>query len=117
MSLLFREQYLIADDVQRDRFQHVADTGPCDTFTRVDDEQGIMRRALDQCLVHVEELVFLPFEVGAGVRAFVDITVERPVFMYHENGLRLAFDLRFEAFAAGIVDIGGFAEYVCHNVW
>ncbi len=37
--------------------------------------------------------------------------------MHHEYRLCFAFNFELEAFAAGVFDVTGFAENVCHNVW
>jgi len=80
-----------------------------------------MGSALDQRLVQIEELILLPLEVGTGMRTPIVISVEQAVLVYHEDRPGFAPDLDLEALAAGIFDIGGFAEgvfigYGCHGV-
>jgi len=75
-----------------------------------------MRCTLDQFFIEIEELVLLPFETGAGMRALVEISKEFAIFMYHENRLGFTFYFNLETLTAGVFDIAGSAEYVCHNV-
>ena len=72
---------------------------------------------LDERFVQIQKLVFLPFQCGTRMWASIVISVKRAIFMYHEYRLHLAFDFELEAFAAGVFDVAGFAENVCHNVW
>ena len=69
-----------------------------------------MGSTLDQRLVQIEKLVFLPLEVDAGMRTLVVIRVELTVFMHHEDRLGFACDIDLEALAAGIFDIGDFTQ-------
>lgn len=76
-----------------------------------------MGSTLYEGFVEIKELVFLPFQCGAGMRAFIVISEKFTVFMYHEYRLYLTFDFKLETFTAGVFDVTGFAENVCHNVW
>ena len=69
-----------------------------------------MGSALDQGLVEIEELVLLPLEVDAGMRALVVIGVELSVLVYHEDRLGFTSDFDLEALAAGVFDIGDFTQ-------
>ena len=75
-----------------------------------------MRGALNKSFVYIKELIFLPFKTGSSVRAFVVICKKAAVFMYNKNRLGFTFNFNLEAFAAGVFDIRGFAEDVCHDV-
>ena len=75
-----------------------------------------MGGTLDERFIKIEELIFLPFEAGAGMRAFIVIGKKFAIFMYHEDGLGFAFDLDLKTFTAGVFDFAGFAENVGHNV-
>jgi hypothetical protein len=103
--------YLVANYLQRYCLQRVTSAGPGDTLARIDGEQGIMSGALYQFFVHIEELVFLPFQVGAGMWAFIVIGIELAIFVHDEDRVRLAFDLRFKTFTAGVFYIGCSAEH------
>ena len=72
---------------------------------------------LDQLVIHVQELVFLPFQICTGMRALVEVGEKFTVLMNHKNRLGFAFDFDLETFAAGVIDISSFAENVCHDVW
>jgi len=76
-----------------------------------------MGGTLDQFFIQIEELVFLPFQVGTGMRAFIVVCEEFTIFMDEENRPGLAFDFDLETFAAGVFDIGGFADNMGHDVW
>ena len=108
---------LVTLDGDCDGLQPVARTGPGNTLTGVDHKQRVVCCALDQRFVQIKKLVFLPFQVGAGMWAIIVISKELAVFMYHKNRLCFSVDFDFETFAAGVFDITGFAENVCHDVW
>jgi len=76
-----------------------------------------MGRALNQRLVQIKKLVFLPFQAGSGVRAAVVISKKLTVLVHHKNRRCFALDFDIKAFAAGVFDITGFAENVAHDVW
>ncbi len=103
-------------DGKRYRLQWITIAGAGDAFARIDDKQRIMCCALNQRFIQIEKLVLLPFETGTGMRAFIVIRKKFTVFVHHKDGASFAFDFEFETFAAGVFDIGGFAEYVRHNV-
>ena len=86
------------------------------TFTGIDHEQGIMCSALDQLPVQVKKLVRLPVQVGTGMRALIVIGEEFTIFMYDKNRPGLMADFHLKTLAAGVFNIGRFAEYMCHNV-
>ena len=71
-------------DTQFDRCQAFTDTGAGYTVTTVDLEQCIMGRALDEAVIHIKELVFLPFKIDAGMRAAVDVGIESTVLVYNK---------------------------------
>jgi hypothetical protein len=101
---------LVIDDLQWDSLQAITGTGAGYAFAGFDEEQCIMGRTLDQFLVDIEKLVFLPFETGTRMRALVVISEELGILVNHKNGPGFTFDLEFETLAAGVFDIGGFAE-------
>jgi len=70
---------------QFDYLQAITDTGPCNTSAVVDFKQGIMRRALDIHVIHVEKLVILPFQVDASMRATVYIGTESTILVHDEE--------------------------------
>ena len=88
--------YLAVFDHQPDRLQVITDTGAGNAVAGIDFKQGVMRRALDKHVVHVEKLVLLPVQIDAGVRAAVYIGSKAPVLVYHEQWDFLAsvFDLK-----------------------
>ena len=61
-----------------------------------------MGRALDEHVVHVEKLVFLPFKIDACMWAAVDIGAEVAVLVDNEQGYRLAPLFEFEGFCPGV---------------
>ena len=93
------------------RLQTVANARTCDTGTRIDFEQGVMRGALNEGAVHVEKLVFLPFEVDAGMRATVDIAREITVLVHDKQGKLFTSLLDFKRFRSGISDFFGRAKW------
>ncbi len=107
---------IISIDDDRYNLQYIADTGACNALTGVDHEQGVVSGALYEFFVQVEELVFLPFQAGAGMRTFIVISKKLAILVYHEDGLGFTLDLNLETFTAGVFDIAGFAENVGHNV-
>ena len=76
-----------------------------------------MGGALYQCIVHIQKLVFLPFQAGSGMRALIKVGVKFTIFMYDKNSLHFTMDLDLEALAAGVFYVGSFTKNVCHNVW
>jgi len=76
-----------------------------------------MRCTLDQCFVQIKKLIFLPFEVGASMRALIEVGKELAIFMYYKNRLCFTSDLDLKTPASRIFDISGFTEDVCHGVW
>jgi len=91
--------------------------GASDAFAVIDVEQGVVRGALDQGIVQIEEFILLPFETGTGMRTLIVIGKKITVFMHHEDVTSFTFYFDLETFTAGVFDIGGFAENVCHDVW
>lgn len=75
-----------------------------------------MGGTLNKGFIQVQELVFLPFETGAGMRALIVKGKKLTVLMHDKNGLGFSLDFNLETFTARVFDIGGFAENVCHNV-
>ena len=75
-----------------------------------------MSGALDQLFVHIEELVFLPLQVGTGMWALVVIGMELAIFFNDEDRMRLVLDLCFKAFTSRIVYVGCFAEHDYRSV-
>lgn len=75
-----------------------------------------MRCTLNQSPVHIKKLVLLPFQTGACVWALIEISKELAVFMHDENRPVFMTDFYLETFAAGVFNIGCFAENICHNV-
>lgn len=108
---------IISIDLDGDCLQQLTDTGAGDALARIDHEQSIMGGTLDEFLVEIEKLVFLPFEIGAGMRTLIVIGKKLAILLYHEDRLVFAVDLDLETFTAGVFDITGFAENVGHNVW
>ncbi len=111
------EMDFIALDADAQRAELVTGTGAGDAFAGVDQKPGIVGRALDQCLVQVKKLVFLPLQAGTGVRAIVVISKKLAVLVYDKDRLCFALDFDIKTFAAGVFDIAGFAEKVAHDVW
>lgn len=72
--------------------------------------------ALNQLFIKIQELIFLPLKIDAGMRALIMISKEFSIFMCHKDGMCFAFDFDFETFAAGVFDVCGFAEKLCHDV-
>lgn len=75
-----------------------------------------MGSTLNECFIKIQKLVFLPFQRGTGMRAFIVVSEKCAIFMHHEYRLHLAFDLELKAFAARVFDISSFAENVGHDV-
>ena len=75
-----------------------------------------MSGTLYEFFIQVEELVFLPFQTGAGMRAFIVIGKKLAILVHYEDGLGFMVDLDLETFTAGVFDIAGFTENVGHNV-
>jgi len=75
-----------------------------------------MGGALNEFFIQIQKLIFLPFEAGAGMWAFIVIGKKLAILVHDEDGLGFTVDLNLETFTAGIVDIAGFAENVGHNV-
>ena len=71
-----------------------------------------MSSALDQRVIQVQKLVFLPFQVGTCVRTLVVIGKKSSVFVDHKDRPGFAIDLDLEALAAGVLYVGSFAENV-----
>ena len=63
----------------------ITDTGPCNTSAVVDFKQGFMRRALDIHVIHVEKLVFQPFQVDTGVWATVYVSTVSTILVHDEE--------------------------------
>ena len=75
-----------------------------------------MYRTLYEFIIQIQELIFLPLERGTGMWAAIVISEKFAIFMDHENRLRFALYFELKTFTAGVFDISGFAENVCHNV-
>ena len=116
MALYIEDDTAVFDD-QWNCLQGVTCAGPGDAFPRIDNEQCAMRSALYERVVEIKKLVFLPVKINAGVWALIVISEKLSILMHHKNiaGLSLYFQLK--TFAAGVFDIGCFAENVCHVVW
>jgi hypothetical protein len=89
-------RYLSVLDDQLDWLQRIADTRTGDAFAGIDLEQCVVRRTLNEHIVHVEELVFLPFKIGPGVRTAVDIAVEIAILKHDEQSDIFSPVLNFE---------------------
>lgn len=76
-----------------------------------------MGSALYQCIVHIQKLVFLPFQVGSGMRALIVVGEKFTIFMYDKNSLHFTIDFDLKALAARVFYVGSFTKNVCHNVW
>jgi len=107
---------IISIDDDRYTLQQITDTGAGDALTGVDNEQGVVSGALYEFFIQVEELIFLPFQAGAGMWTFIVIGIKLAILVHHEDGLDFTVDLNLETFTAGVFDIAGFAENVGHNV-
>ncbi len=68
-------------------------------------EQGTVAGALDEALVFIQELVFLPFKINACMWATVDESVEFAVFMDNKDidGFTVVIDL--ECLTARVRDV------------
>ena len=79
-----------------------------------------MYRALDQGIIHIQKLVFLPFKAGTCMRALVSVGVETTILVDNKYALRFAFDFDLEAFTAGVRNIAAMAQQdffiFSHNV-
>lgn len=75
----------IALDADAQWAELVTGAGTGDAFAGVDHKQRIVGRALDQCLVQIKKLVFLPFQAGTCMRAAVVISKKLAVFVHHKN--------------------------------
>ena len=75
-----------------------------------------MGGALNEFFIQIQKLIFLPFEAGAGMWAFIVIGKKLAILVHDEDGLGFTVDLNLETFTAGVFDIAGFAENVGHNV-
>ena len=82
-----------------------SDTGAGNTQSTVDLEQRIVGRALDESLVEIEKLVLLPFQIGAGVWAAVDVGMEGSIAVYHEDIQRRTLEAELKRTAARIPDV------------
>ena len=76
-----------------------------------------MGGALYQCIVHIQKLVFLPFQVGSGMRALIVVGEKLSIFMYDKNSLHFTMDLDLKTLAAWVFYVGSFTKNVCHDVW
>jgi len=107
---------IISIDDDRYTLQQITDTGAGDALTGVDHEQRVVSGALYEFFIQVEELIFLPFQAGTGMRTFIVIGIKLAILVHHEDGLGFMADLDLETFTAGVFDIAGFTENVGHNV-
>ena len=74
-----------------------------------------MGGALDKTGIHVEKLVFLPFQIYSGVWTVIAKAVKLSVFMDDENLACFAFPRHAEGFATWIRNITGLAKD--NRVW
>ena len=84
------------DDFDSHRLQRLADAGSGDAQTAVGFKQRVVRGALDISVVHVEETVFLPFKIDAGMRTTVDEGSKNIVTVHHEQRQLIATVFDFE---------------------
>jgi len=63
----------------------IIDTGPGHTQPGINDEQGIVGRALDKGVLHIEKLVFQPFKGRTGMRATIDESIKPGILVNNEN--------------------------------
>ena len=68
-------------------------------------EECAVAAALNKGQVAIEKLVFLPFQVDAGVWATVDEGVEFTILMDDKNFDSIAFIAQLESFAARVGDV------------
>lgn len=94
--------------------QGLVDAGPGDAQTAINFEQGVVGGTVDKGLVEIEKLVFLPVEIGPGVRAAVDISAEAGIAVYHEDIQRCALKPEFKCTAARIIDFTAMTEAKFH---
>ncbi len=84
------------DDLDGYRLQRLADTGTGNAQTAIGFKQRVVRGALDISVVHVEETVFLPLKIDAGMRTTVDEGSNNIVTVHHEQRQLIATVLDFE---------------------
>jgi len=75
-----------------------------------------MGRALNQLLVQIQKLVFLPFKVCTSMWTLVVVSKKLTIFMDQKNRLNFTADFNLETFTAGVFDISGSAENMGHDV-
>ena len=81
----------------------------------VDFEQCIVGGTLDESLVHVEKLVLQPFQVDAGVRTAVEVSMKLPAVVHHEQFNGVIALMQAETHAARVFDVVNIAEKVLHG--
>ncbi len=78
-----------------------------------------MDSALDESVVQIEELILLPFQVGTGMRAFIQVGIVYAILMDYKDTLCLAFNSNLKSLAAGIRNLAVATEhgfrFICHD--
>ena len=83
----------------------VAHTRAMDAMAGFYFKQGAVAGALDEGLISIEKLIFLPFKINAGVWTAVDECMKFTIFMNHKNIEHLVVMIKLECFTAGVRNI------------